>query len=184
MLAGMTIGERIVGALVALAPLRPDDAPMWARWLSDPDTIRYLYGRRGPPAAPASAIELRSWGRQALADPQLVAFGIEEAGGGTVIGNARLQLWSWGRARFSILIGEAAHRGGGQGTEATALVCGYAFDRLGLREIVLDVDPRNVAAERAYRKVGFEHGRGDSMRLRREGLVYAAAEAPRRSIGS
>ncbi len=167
----MTIGERIVGALVALAPLDPADAPAWARWLSDPDTTRYLYGRRGPPERAATVAELRSWGRQAVVDTQLVVFGIEEAGGGTVIGNARLHLWAWSRARFSILIGEAAHRGSGQGTEATALVCRYAFERLGLREVILDVDARNVPAVRAYRKVGFEPGRGDSMRLRAGSLV-------------
>jgi RimJ/RimL family protein N-acetyltransferase len=180
----MTIAERIVGALVALAPLEPADSPAWARWLSDPDTTRYLYGRRGPPDAPATLPDLRSWGRQALADPNLVAFGIEEAGGGTVIGNARLQLWAFSRARFSILIGEAAHRGSGQGTEATALVCRYAFERLGLREVVLDVDPRNLAAAGAYRRVGFQPGRGDAMRLRPEHLRYATADSVRRSIGS
>jgi RimJ/RimL family protein N-acetyltransferase len=180
----MTIGERIVGALVALAPLRPADAGAWERWLSDPVTTRYLYGRRGPPDTPATLSELRSWGRQALADPTLIAFGIEEAGQGTVIGNARLQLWAFGRARFSILIGEEAHRGAGQGTEATALVCRYAFERLGLREVVLDVDDRNLAAVGAYLRVGFQTGRGDSMRLRPEGLRYAAADAARRSIGT
>ena len=180
----MTIAERIVGALVALAPLEPADSPAWARWLSDPVTTRYLYGRRGPPDGPATLPELRSWGRQALADPNLVAFGIEEVGEGAVIGNARLQLWAFSRARFSILIGEAAHRGSGQGTEATALVCRYGFERLGLREIVLDVDPRNLAAVGAYRRVGFQHGRGDSMRLRPEGVTYATAETERRSIGS
>jgi RimJ/RimL family protein N-acetyltransferase len=180
----MTIGERIVGSLVALAPLRPADAPAWVRWLSDPDTVRYLYGRRGPPDTPATLAELRSWGRQALADPHMVAFGIEAAESGEAIGNARLQLWAWSRARFSILIGEAAHRGAGQGTEATALVCAYAFERLGLREIVLDVDPRNIPAVRAYLRVGFQPGRADSMRLRPERLRYATAEGARRSIGS
>jgi RimJ/RimL family protein N-acetyltransferase len=181
----MTIGERIVGGLVMLAPLDPDDAPAWARWLSDPETTRYLYGRRGPPDRPATVPELRSWGRQALADIDMVAFGIEEVEGGTVVGNARLQLWAWRRARFSILIGEAAHRGSGQGTEATALVCRYAFERLHLREVILDVDARNVPAARAYRTVGFVPGRGDSMRLRPDGLVYTATDgAARRSIGS
>jgi RimJ/RimL family protein N-acetyltransferase len=180
----MTIGERIVGALVALAPLQPADSPAWARWLGDPLTTRYLYGRRGPPEVAATLPDLRSWGRQALADPNLIAFGIEEVGAGTVIGNARLQLWAFGRARFSILIGEAAHRGSGQGTEATALVCRYAFERLGLREIVLDVDPRNLPAVGAYLRVGFRPGRGDSMRLRPEGLLYTTADSARRSIGS
>src|SRR5205085_648357 len=61
----MTIGERIVGELVTLAPLDPADAPAWARWLADPETTRYLYGRRGPPDRPATTTELRSWGRHA-----------------------------------------------------------------------------------------------------------------------
>ena len=59
----MTIGERIRGALVALAPLDPADAPAWERWLNDPVTTRYLYGRRGPPDSVATLSELRSWGR-------------------------------------------------------------------------------------------------------------------------
>ena len=61
-----------------------------------------------------------------------------------MIGNARLQLLGRRRARFSILIGEAEHRGSGQGREATALLCRYAFDRLGVDEITLEVDPRNT----------------------------------------
>ena len=170
----MTIGERIRGALVALAPLDPADAPAWERWLNDPVTTRYLYGRRGPPDSAATLPELRSWGRQALADPHLVAFGIEGNEDRLDAIGERLQLWAWSRARFSILIGEAAHRGSGQGTEATALVCRYAFERLNLREIVLDVDGRNAPAVRAYLKVGFVPGRGDSMRLRPEGLRWVA----------
>ena len=124
----MTVGERIEGALVALAPLDAADAAAWARWLRDPDTTRYLYGRRGPPPAPSTELELRTWGRRALADPWMLVVGIEERVGGTVVGNARLQLLSRRRARFSILIGEAEHRGSGQGREATALLCRYAFE--------------------------------------------------------
>ena len=97
----------------------------------------------------------------------MLAVGIEERAGGTVIGNARLQLLPRHRARFSILIGEAEHRGSGQGREATALLCRYAFERLGVEEIMLEVDPRNVPAIRAYHAVGFQHARGQMMRLRR-----------------
>jgi len=50
----------------------------------------------------------------------------------------------------------------------------YGFDRLGLEEILLEVDPQNEAAVRAYRSVGFVHGRRRSMRLRRDGLIAAA----------
>lgn len=163
----MTVGERIEGALVALAPLDVSDAGAWARWLRDPDTTRYLYGRRGPPPAPSTEPELRTWGRRALADPWMLVVGIEELAGGTVIGNARLHLLSRGRARFSILIGEADHRGSGQGREATAMLCRYAFARLGIEEVTLEVDPRNVPAVRAYEAVGFRHSRGQIMRLKR-----------------
>ncbi|HEY7197402.1 MAG TPA: GNAT family protein, partial [Gaiellaceae bacterium] len=137
----MTVGERIEGALVALAPLDVADAGAWARWLRDPETTRYLYGRRGPPPAPSTELELRTWGRRALADPFMLVVGIEERTGGTVVGNARLQLLARHRARFSILIGEAAHRGSGQGREATALLCRYAFDRLDVEQVILEVDP-------------------------------------------
>jgi RimJ/RimL family protein N-acetyltransferase len=163
----VTVGERIEGTLVVLAPLDPSDARAWARWLRDPETTRYLYGRRGPPPAPATEPELRVWGRRALADPWMLVVGIEARTGGTVIGNARLQLLSRRRARFSILIGEAEHRGSGQGREATALLCRYAFERLPVDEIMLEVDPRNVPAVRAYEAVGFRHARGQTMRLKR-----------------
>ena len=163
----MTVGERIEGTLVVLAPLDVSDAGAWARWLRDPDTTRYLYGRRGPPPAPATEPEVRTWGRRAVSDPRMLAVGIEERTEGTVIGNARLQLLPRHRARFSILIGEAGHRGSGQGREATALLCRYAFERLGVEEITLEVDPRNVPAIRAYEAVGFEPARGQTMRLRR-----------------
>ncbi len=163
----MTVGERIEGTLVVLAPLDVSDAGAWARWLRDPDTTRYLYGRRGPPPAPATEAEVRTWGRRAVSDPRMLVVGIEERAGGTVIGNARLQLLPRHRARFSILIGEAEHRGSGQGREATALLCRYAFERLGVEEIMLEVDPRNVPAVRAYHAVGFQNARGQTMRLRR-----------------
>ena len=102
-----------------------------------------------------------------LADPWRMAVGLEPAGGGDVIGNARLTPHGPRRARFSIVIGEAAHRGRGLGTEATRLVAELGFERLDLREIVLDVDPRNEPARRAYLTAGFIPGRGDSMYLRR-----------------
>lgn len=163
----MTVGERIEGTLVALAPLDVSDAAAWARWLRDPDTTRYLYGRRGPPPAPSTEAEVRTWGRRASADPRMLVVGIEERAGGTVIGNARLQLLARRRARFSILIGEAEHRGSGQGREATALLCRYAFEQLGIDRITLEVDPRNVPAIRAYLAVGFTHSRGQTMQLTR-----------------
>jgi RimJ/RimL family protein N-acetyltransferase len=65
------------------------------------------------------------------------------------------------------MIGVSEFRGRGLGREATELVCGFAFDQLDLSEIVLEVDPRNLAAVLTYLAVGFEHDSGAAMRLAR-----------------
>ncbi len=109
----MTIRDRINGQLVVLAPLNVADAPAWARWLNDPETTRYLYGRRGAPEEQPTVDQMLEWGRRMLADPWRMAVGLEARGGGTVIGNARLTPHGPRRARFSIVIGEAEHRGRG-----------------------------------------------------------------------
>jgi RimJ/RimL family protein N-acetyltransferase len=162
----MTIRDRIVGQVVALSPLSIEQAADWTRWLNDPDTTRYLYGRRERPGGPVTVEEMIDWGRRMLADPWRVAVAIEDPADGAAIGNARLVPVSRGRARYSIVIGEASHRGRGGGTEATRLMSRLGFERMRLREIVLDVDPRNLPAIGAYVAAGFVHGRGDSMRLR------------------
>jgi RimJ/RimL family protein N-acetyltransferase len=162
----VTVAEPIEGRLVDLVPLDVAAAEAWSRWLADPDTTRYLYGRGGRPRGGTTPQDTRAWGRRSLADPALFAVGIAERTGGRVIGNARIQLLGRRQARYSILIGEAEHRGAGQGTEATRLVCRYAFERLGVREIVLEVDPRNAPAVGAYRSAGFVSTRGHGMRLR------------------
>jgi RimJ/RimL family protein N-acetyltransferase len=163
----MTIRDRIEGKLVSLTPLDVSDAPAWARWLSDPDTIRYLYGRRGTPEYEPTLDNMIDWGRRMLADPWRMAVGLESRDTRTIVGNARLTPNGPRRARFSIVIGEAGYRGRGLGTEATRMVSDLGFDRLDLREIILDVDPRNVPARRAYLSAGYVPGRGDSMTLRR-----------------
>jgi RimJ/RimL family protein N-acetyltransferase len=46
--------------------------------------------------------------------------------------------------------------GRGLGTEAASLVVAHGFDRIGLRQITLEVLARNTRAQRSYEKVGFE----------------------------
>jgi RimJ/RimL family protein N-acetyltransferase len=58
-----------------------------------------------------------------------------------------------GRADFGILIGE--RRGEGLGTDATCLVLEWAFDVVGLANVMLGVLPSNRAGIRAYEKAGF-----------------------------
>jgi RimJ/RimL family protein N-acetyltransferase len=160
----VTIRDRIEGGLVALIPLHASSAPDWARWMNDPDTTRYLFSAGRRPATPFTVEVELDWGRRALVDSRRVMFGIEERATGRVVGNARLTP-DGARGTFGIVIGEADARGRGLGREATALVCRYGFDAMGLREIRLEVDARNEPAVRAYRAVGFVDAGRNWMRL-------------------
>ncbi len=60
-----------------------------------------------------------------------------------------------GTAEFGITIGNPGERGQGYGTEATRLLLDYAFTVLGVHNVWLDTLAYNIAAIRAYEKVGF-----------------------------
>jgi RimJ/RimL family protein N-acetyltransferase len=162
----MTIREPVCGETVCLAPLAVSSAPRWLEWMHDPGTTRYLYAPGRQPKAPPTLDSLTRWGRSALADPRLMVFSLRDRETQTEIGDARLIPLGGRRGRFSIVIGEGEFRGRGMGGEATALVCRFGFEQMGLRAIELDVDPRNEPAVRAYLRVGFEKRRGNGMRLR------------------
>ncbi len=56
---------------------------------------------------------------------------------------------------FGILIGEEKARGKGYGKETTELIINYAFDKLNLRKIQLDVLVENTIAIHTYNNLGF-----------------------------
>jgi RimJ/RimL family protein N-acetyltransferase len=161
----VTIGEPICGELVCLGPLRIEMAPDWVRWMADAATTEYLYAPGQRPNQPFTPDAALDWGRRMLADPQRVIFALTDRASGQVVGDARLTPSGRGRMRYSIMIGEAAARSRGLGTEATRLICRYGFELLGLREIDLEVDPRNQRAVRAYLTAGFSWKGTRLMRL-------------------
>lgn len=60
-----------------------------------------------------------------------------------------------GTANFRIALRGPGWYGRGLGSEATMLVCRYAFETLGLRRLTLGVLARNPRAQRVYEKAGF-----------------------------
>jgi RimJ/RimL family protein N-acetyltransferase len=80
---------------------------------------------------------------------------IDKARGGCV-GEAVLNEWEPGNrsCSFRIALGPAG-RGLGLGTEATRLILGYGFERLGMHRISLEVFSFNPRARRVYEKAGF-----------------------------
>ena len=164
----MTIREPICGRDVCLAPLSTATVSEWLRWMDDPETTRYLYAPGEQPREEPSESSLLDWGRRILADTERLVFALQDGASGRLIGDARLTPIGRGRAKFSIMIGVSEFRGRGLGREATELVCRFGFEQLDLGAIVLEVDPRNLAAVRTYLGAGFEHGSGAAMRLTRE----------------
>ena len=60
-----------------------------------------------------------------------------------------------GAAELTLAIGEPSCRGRGYGTETVRLTLTFAFDHLGLHNIMLRYCAFNLAGQRAYEKAGF-----------------------------
>ena len=143
------------GERVALGPLRVDLADAYRRWVHDLDV------RRGILSPGLYALEAEEeWVRETNARcagqaPEQANFTINDLSDGAAVGTTGLIEIDWRlrRATFGIALGE--RRNQGLGTEATRLVLDWAFNMLGLHNVILSVLPANVGAIRAYEKAGF-----------------------------
>ena len=144
------------GERVALGPLRLDLADSYRRWLHD------LEVRSGIVAVGIFALEAEEdWVRDTIAkcagpQPEMASFTIYDRSDGAPVGTTGLMAIDWrlSRATFGIFFGEC--RGQGLGTEATRLALDWAFNMLGLHNVILTVLPTNAGALRAYEKAGFQ----------------------------
>jgi RimJ/RimL family protein N-acetyltransferase len=146
----------IVGDRVALGPLGVEHAEALCRWQNDYAVMRnweYLPGPRT-----VEGVRHRFEPGQFYADPANVVFAVYETGGWDLVGLAGLfHVDHVNRiAEYFVMIGDAAHRGKGYGTEATRLVLDHAFTALGLASVMLRVFAYNLAGIRAYEKAGFQ----------------------------
>ena len=138
----------IEGELVRLRSRRASDAAFAARWYADPETTRWLltpygggsYGAQTEPIA-FDAVRLT----------------VEDAETGTPIGTAGLVDGSpeHRRARLFVVVGDAAYRGRGYGTDVVRTLCRFAFDSMNLAKVELEVLADNAAAVAAYERAGF-----------------------------
>ena len=143
------------GKRIDLRGMVRSDLPVYRDWLSDPDVTRYLeMGWR-----PLGDSDLDAVYQEATSGNSAVVFVIEEKESGRAIGTTGLYLLQWHcrRAQFRILMGVPELFDRGYGTEATALIVEYGFERLNLETIYLGVNADNARAVRAYEKAGFVH---------------------------
>jgi RimJ/RimL family protein N-acetyltransferase len=148
----------LIGTKVYLRPLDREDAPVLVTWFNDPEVTRTL--RRYLPLA---LREEQDFIEKLGQNEHNLAVGIALRDSDRLIGGTGFHEMDFRNrhASFGILIGEKAEWGKGYGTEATALMVGYAFETLNLNRVWLHVYEHNPKAMRAYEKVGF----------RREGVL-------------
>ena len=155
------IKPTLTGDKVILRPFIEADLPALRDALLDPEA-RILTGSVHDEAQANAALspeEERSaldWFATRNEQPDRLDLAIIDKASAVCVGEAVLNQWDPGNesCNFRIFIGNGG-RDRGLGTEATRLMVGYGFERLGLHRISLEVYAFNPRARRAYEKVGF-----------------------------
>lgn len=145
-------GSVIKGTLVDLRAVEPDDIPLLARWLNDPEVMEYW----GRPGYTVSVPEVESQERLQSARGTSHKY-IIQAKSGEAIGQIDFYDLDWQNrsAWTSIMVGEQSFWSGGYGTDAMRTLLGYLFRQLQLHRVALNVHETNVRAQRSYGKNGF-----------------------------
>lgn len=143
----------LVGERVTLRTVTRADTEKFVRWINDPATNRYLV--RGD--FPMGWEDEAEWlDRVARRKEDELSLGIEVPELGLVgLMGLRVGSWTDRTAGTGTMIGEAAARGRGYGTEAKMLLLGHAFRRLGVRKVYSEVCAANVASLRCQLRCGY-----------------------------
>ncbi len=145
----------IIGEKICLRGLeRSDLEGRYLDWINDPEVTTFMTAG----LFPQTMEKLERYFSSISNDQYGVYFAIVDKSNGKHIGNAKLENIDWinRRCEFGILVGEKSYWGKGVATEATALAVEYAFTKLNLRKVQLEVVEDNIAAVKCYEKVGFK----------------------------
>jgi RimJ/RimL family protein N-acetyltransferase len=145
--------ERIEGERVVLLRHTPSNLPAFYRWYGDAEIARLNRHQSGP----MRRDEIERFFNVRILGMESLALAIHVRGSGRLIGSCAFSQIDGdnGSALYHITIGERDAWNHGYGTEATDLMLGLAFDRLGLHRVTLTVFSFNERAVASYRKSGF-----------------------------
>lgn len=146
------------GSRVILRILEDRDATeRYAGWLNDPEVNRFLATKS------ATVTELREYIAKKHAQKDALFFGIYLKENDLIIGTVKLEPIELPkkRATIAVMIGEKTEWGKGYAGEAMKLLMDWCFDELGCEEVNLGVVAKNIAAIRAYEKLGFRETKRD-----------------------
>lgn len=147
------LGDPLVGRSVVLRRHRTENLAAFLRWYRDPEISRLTRYRTDP----MTSEEIERYFRGRVLGGDTLSYAIHLRDGDRLIGAATFSQLDVpnGSVTYHITIGERDCWGRGFGSEATELMLGLAFDRLGLHRVGLAVFEFNGRAIRAYEKAGF-----------------------------
>ncbi|MNU43927.1 Spermidine N(1)-acetyltransferase [compost metagenome] len=138
--------------LVYIRPLVLSDANVSYQWRNDSDIWKYTEFK---PDRYISLETEQEWIKGKLENKDERRFAICLKENNQYIGNIQLLTINNGLASFHIFIGEKSLWGNGIGKQATKLILKYAFFELGLKCVLLEVNPLNIPAYKTYERMGF-----------------------------
>ena len=139
---------------VYLRAAERDDIPLFLEWLNDWDTTRTL-GLRAPLSRPMEEHWFDKMVEGQGKDGYFfVACLLEDDRPIGTLGLFELDLAN-GSAGLGIVVGKAADRGKGFGTEMLRALLGFGFGQVRLERVWLEVYAGNDHARRVYERVGF-----------------------------
>ena len=163
----------LAGDRVILRPYIDADLPALRAAMADPDLLRLTGSIHDEAEAfreisPEEEQFRLDWFNSRNDTDDRLDLAIVDQASGACVGEAVLNQWDPGNqsCNFRIQIGPAGQNRG-LGTEATRLIVGHGFEKLGLHRISLEVYAFNPRAYRVYEKAGF-HVEG----VLRESLRY------------
>lgn len=145
--------RKIEGSKIYLAPMDVEDAPIYVRWLNDPEISVYLNAF----SVTIGLEREKEFLAQSLRE-QRPEFGIRLAADDRLIGNCGIVNIDQvnRKAEIGIFIGERDLLGQGYGREAVMLLLDYGFNVLNLNNIYLRPYSFNTRAIRCYEACGFK----------------------------
>jgi RimJ/RimL family protein N-acetyltransferase len=152
----------ILTARLVLRPMALADAPALHAILSDPEAMRYwsTLPHDSPAVTEAWVAETVAAAEAGTSDDRVILLD------GTVIGKAGL----WNGAEIGVMLSRAQW-GRGYATEALRATIEHAFAR-GVPRIIADIDPRNIASLKLFKRLGF-HETGSAKATFQLGGVWA-----------
>lgn len=140
---------------VRFRPLSREDLAITMAWYNDPALSDDILGDPFPITEALESTWLER--RMTETDRRRVTFAVEDVTAESLIGIVQLTEIDWlnRHAHLGMLIGNPDSRGKGFGRAMLETLLRYAFERLNLRKILLQVAAYNQAARALYDQAGF-----------------------------